>query len=643
MPTGVNNLLVWENNQDTPLNSSNLSKFLDVKSESKFMHYSDEEASYEIWADEVIDGPWPTLNDIIPFVNKYVYNKSDNTVRLGHKSDDDPPIYSWISQVSPYKKIIKISPFTKIGLYYFNTLGEVEYETFDSLNDAQILSIESLLLQSDFSANTNYFIYLYHHNAYSDNAYYKILSKYDSENNTNNWQLGDVDNSSPTGRRVIAYRKIGGFKTDSSGYIIEDSVWDISNYSLENVANTYKIMTESGDIRQFKATDVPIDNISFGSSNVEGALTEIKQSITALNNDVYNSDNRFGVELKFSPLKQLGSSFVSLNANEISLKITAGYIDVIGTRVKIDNDIYLASTSIQTKINDGSFGTGRVLGQISNNTLHEELWRCFIDTQGRIIFRSDDQQRATYISQFKGWYDNSGSRCIGKFRVRYSTSFYIEKMSVTATYDEKLPPNSILIFHGTMCPDGLLPADGMWHDINGKDNTLYSIMPEISPESNWQSGSWYEDTPNLWNRTIKMVSEQTLPIDMPKFDSTTSTGSSSDCGSFNDLSEYQHNHEYSHIHTPGTISIISSGGHIHSPGNITFQGTPTDIINVIQSPTGTSVTTQVHEHMITITTSGEHTHSTDKFSGETGVPTNITTNNYSSWPPYKEILFCIKK
>lgn len=654
MPEGAAGLLIWENNQDTPLSSSNLSKSLDVRSESKFMHYSDESESYEQWADVIEEfQSWPVGADIDDYVGLIVYNPVDKRARMGVRSDDNPPVWSWDDQISPYKKVLKILPFTKIGMQYTNVdSGEIEYENFDSGSNGQVFSVESILIDNDLVSNTTYSVYLYHHNSFGDYAYFRIVSEYHDQNNTGSWKQGVADESSPTGTKVISYRKVGGFRTDSSGYIDSDSVWDISTYHAELVADTYKIMDSSG-IRNFRAEDIPIESSAFAATQVEGALSETRVLVDSIYEDTYNSNSRFGVELKFSPVKKQGGNIVLLSANEISLKITQGYIDVVGTRVKIDNDIYLASTTVPIRINGGDYEISptRVLGQVNsqNSNIFEGLWRCFINAQGYISFKRNDYERPVYRPDLKGWYDSDGARCIGKFKVSFSVNhFFVQKLSVTETFDENIPTNSVIIYHGTMCPDGLIPADGKWHDTTGADISAYSVMPEVDATSNWQSGSWYEDTPNMWDRTVKMIPEQpSLPYDIPEFEvdwtANTVQGSSEDTGDSNDLSESEHSHVFIHQHNPGTLSIVPSGDHTHDQSDFAFIGDATSLVNVQDVQGGVEVAARDHEHVILITTSGAHGHASDKFDGSTDDPSPTSTSPYSSWPPYKEFIFCIKK
>lgn len=661
MPSGVKSILIWEDNPDTPLNASNLSKTIDLHSESKFIYYTEELSDYEIWSDIVEEmAPWYTGDDIESYVGKTVYNPLDNLAKIGTKSDTTPPVYGWTDIVSPYKKLLRAQPYTRIGNRYINLFSsETEYSTFDFGSDIQVFSIESLLHGNDFIANTTYYIYLYHYTTFGDYAHIKIVSEYNDTNNIDNWKEGPSDPSSPTGKRVVSYRKIGGFKTDINKSIIGGSLWDISTKRTELVSESYKIL-ESGNIRDFQATDIPIADQSsiYSATNVETALQESKILLDSVRDDTYFSDDRFGIELKFSPIKKVGANLVVLSTNEISLKITEGYIDVLGTRVKLTEDVYLASTDIKIKINDGAYGgpTGtapdnvvRALGLEDSikSKIYDGLWRCFINTQGLISFKEETKERAKYRPDLKGWYNIDGARCIGKFSVNFSVNhFFIQKMSITGTYDEKVPANTIYIFHGTMCPDGLIPCDGRWHDVNNYDADSYTIMPEITPISKWQSGSWYEEAPKMWDRTIKMISNQSLPFNTPEFEVVLNTvnGSSEDCGGFNLSTTADHVHEYSHTHQPGSFSIIASGEHLHSQTELVWSG-DVEGFSLVQDVAsgGIQVASRDHYHTLSIITSGGHSHTSDKFVGITSSSEPDSTDSKSSWPPYKEILFCIRK
>jgi len=662
MPNGAWGKVMWENNQDTPINFSNLSRSIDIISESKFMYYEDSDTSYELWADVVINEAWPSSEN---FVGKYVYNKFDNQVKYGLKSDDPTPIYSWEDKISPYKKIILIKPNGKFGLSYFNIIeNKLNYKNFDLGTEDQVISIESLLLDEDFKQNKNYYIYLYHYSTYGDNIALKIIEK-DDDIEDANWKDGGEDLASPTGKRVIAIRKIGGFKTDQNKQIIPLSVWDISSRYEEIIAEKYRIINSSTEeIKDLTAIDIELDAASnnYASNNIDGALIESKLILDLLRDDVYTTSERFGVDLKFSPVKKSGSILypIEQSQNEVSLVITQGYIDVLGTRVKIDEDIYLGdninNTNISISINGYEPITAISLGQehVVNNhsyNLDEGLWRCFINSSGNISFIENNVGKAEYSPELRGWYNTNGERCIAKFKVGYNVNhFYIHKMSVTGTYDMNIPINTMIIYHGTMCPDGMIPADGRWHDVNGKDENSYAIMPDITPLSAWQSGRWYEDTPNLWDRTTKMISETSLPYDIPEFEIDINTnivsGSSYDTGDQNLITSKEHTHEYIHQHDTGNISIIStSGAHSHNQTDFIWQWIPgTGQEQIVQdTTTGIHVADAGHKHILFTSASGAHGHGSSDFNGKTGDSDPISTSKSSTWAPYKEILYCIKK
>jgi hypothetical protein len=229
--------------------------------------------------------------------------------------------------------------------------------------------------------------------------------------------------------------------------------------------------------------------------------------------------------------------------------------------------------------------------------------------------------------------------------------YYIEKLSVTQTFDQRVPTNTIFIFHGTMCPDGLFPCDGKWRDMNGRDTNAYTIMPEVNnlPGNTWQTGSYYEESPNLWDRTIKQISETTLPYQVDAFSvdrqAVTTTGGSADTGDANDISAVQHRHQYIHTHESGDLEVANSQGlHTHTDQNITRNIKQVlETIEVSETPgSGLRAARNDHRHNYTIT-GGQHGHASSTVTGNTGDP-DITNTDYSnSWPPYKEIIFCIKK
>jgi hypothetical protein len=91
------------------------------------------------------------------------------------------------------------------------------------------------------------------------------------------------------------------------------------------------------------------------------------------------------------------------------------------------------------------------------------------------------------------------------------------------------------------------------------------------------------------------------------------------------------------------MAIITSGEHTHPSGSFSFQST-TNWVLVQDVPSGgVEVSSRTHAHIVNITASGGHAHTSDKFAGITANASPSDTNSTSTWPPYKEILFCIKK
>jgi hypothetical protein len=677
-------LIMWENTADTPLDSSHLSKTIDFQTDSKFINYVDDLADYSLWADAILNTPWPTpwpTSDAS--VNVVTYNTIDNTARIGQKSGNT---YTWISTASPYQKLLKINAKSKFSLVYTSaSTGNLVYTNFDIGQNPVVVSAESLIIGTDFFQSTNYEIFLYWLNSYGNYAHFKIVRTTDDTTNTNYWKQGGtsttdtgVDITSPSGYKLIAMRLVGGFRTtaDAIPKIDPTSVWDVSTFHTEVASETYKVFdTTQSKTRILQASDIPITDSAgiYNSTDSEGALQEAKQKINQLNQDLYNNQDRFGVELKFSLLKYIPNGLPLLQptlTNELSIKITAGFINVVETRVTIDSnpnnsdpnpnihDIYLATPNFPLWINNNTTAitTGVVLGTrdvTGNSRLYPDVWRVYVSQNGQIHLK-DSTTVPKYSSTYHGWYDMlTASRCIGKFKVTNNGGYYIEKMSVTNTYDENIPPNVVIIVHGTMCPDGMLPCDGLWHDINGYNVNSYPGMPLLSSISDpyWQAGSWWEEAPNMWGRTVKMIGQAngippTLPISTNMFAYDTLTGivtagGSAETGasSGSDI----HVHTYSHTHTGGSLTTSDPGTHTHSANDVHQQVPDTGDIFQVASSTGIFVAGSLHTHPYETVTGGGHSHIFSSSSGYTDPPTPLMTDSTSSWAPYKEFLFCIKK
>jgi len=641
--------LIWENNSDTPLNAYNLSKTIDVQSESKFLHFTNEQSDYETWADLVIFSPAEFTDfENANYLGQVIYNYDTHECRIIVKNPDNS--YSSVEYKNPYLRLLKLKSKTKVTMSFLKN-GDYYYNSFDFGSEDKIFSAENLMTPlpdpGNFKEDTIYHVYLYYHVSYGDYAQIKIM-----ESTETAWLTTPADPASPSGYKLISYRKLGGFKTDSDGFIIENSVWDIYIFQNEIVVETLK-KSDNDEIRLFDATDLPIRDISenLQSDNVEDALEEIKIKVDQLENDLY-TNNRFGFSLKFSPLKKSGSNLISCVTNDLTLKITAGYIDVYGYRVKLEEDIYLAST-IGLLVNNLPARIPAALtylGPEANNVIYDNstggegtIWRIYVDIIGNLYIKEHAISKPKYYNEgkLKGWYDVStgaGMRCIGKFKVRRGAVTYIEKMSVIDTFELEAVTNSIWAFHSNIAPDGLVACDGLWHDINGYDQNTYNAMPELSQ---WQAGSWYEETPNLWERMLKMPAQNEFFGNPFTLDSGRHViaGGSAEAGEIGGSST--HTHIIDHDHNVGNLHISASGEHTHT---VQFPGTVSEVLWVTpnQAGIGSQVTTETHDHTMVII-GGEHVHAADDFVGNVEQLSAYPSGATNSWPAYKEILYCIKK
>lgn len=658
MPEKVEAQVIWEDNPDTPIDASGLSSSFDYQSQSKFIYYTDAPEDYIDWADFIRTGlTWPVEGDPDwndDYVGATVYNTDTQEARTAYYGAGN--LVEWEDLASPYKKILKILSGTKITASYIKeATDELQYESFQ-FNEDQIFSVDDLLEDDDFDSDSFYSIYLYHRYMYGDIAHIKIInSVYDIATGDGSWKRMGVNAVSPSGYNVISYRKIGGFQTDTNGHIIEETVWDLSTYRTELTVEKLKIDT-SGIVEEIEAKHIPIQSVSgdvqFNAGDVQAALVENRSVLNTLSSSFYtNRRGSFNLRFAFGRKATPQSSLVPLSANQISLVISAGYIDVAGSEVVFENDVYLANDEVEINVNDGDWYDDITLGaQLVNSSGHDKkiyagIWRVFIDEVGRILVKEQGEDAPVWIKDRAGWYDPvNGSRCIGKFRVSNAGAvYYIDKMSVTETLDFDPPVGTLFHFHGTLCPDGLLPCDGKWHDVTGIDQDAYTLanLPDISL---W-GDSWYEETPDLMNegRTLRSGIQHPVNNSGGQFDISTGQGGSIDVGAENGSEE--HFHLFEHNHGKGTLAIIASGEHQHS-GDIQVAAAGVDQqVQVDPVVSGTAVTTGGHIHAITTSLSGEHLHSNDEFQGSTSTITgqSAQTDANSSWPPYKEVLICIKK
>ncbi len=664
---------IWENNSDTPIDLSNLSKTIDVQSDSKFIYLTNSTVDMAKWADYIINSAtWPAgdpkyLNKVVYNAYSAVGNPYSQIARKGtvsystNQAGQQIEVYDWTANnvvLSPYNRLLSIRAKTKISMTYTDIFkNKMMYISFDVGPEDLVFSYDDVLIDSaGLDIGTEYEIYAYHTKLTPNTCLIKILRKNQTDSS---WKTVIDDPTSPTGKRVIAYRLLGGFKTDASRQIIEDSIWDLATMKTEIISQKYKIYKEGVGISTLGALDVPIldaNKLFPNENNVEGALSDVKGLLENLRKDVY-VDNRFGVRLLYSQYKKLSGQLAPCLPGELTLKITAGSIDVYGTRVKIPSDIFLATNTILVGVSQSPPQTGVTLGPDNSPTdftLRNKVfvnpdgsslvWRVFLTQSGQIYLKnpSDKGGMPTWSSNLGGWYDldpNGAGRCIGKFQASLSGSYYIDKMSVTETYDQNMPTNTIISYHGLIAPDGLLPCDGKWHDINGIDPNSYDIMPTLDK---WVDGRWYEETPNMLDRTLKMSANPYISNTGGPFFSGTNSGGSKDAGLFNSITSKYHSHTLEHDHGAGTIRISDSGQ--HATHTVEFSGTAFPEFQAVQSTAGSHAAAFNHTHNLLVS-GGKHTHPSDSFVGRTELITGTaaTSSQASSWAPYKEILFCIKK
>jgi hypothetical protein len=642
--------LMWENNPQTPINASNLSEMIDFSSEGKFILKADENNldTYEQWADMTLS-VWPDIQadgfDASPYLNKLIYNTADKTARSLLPNVGQTP-YVWQYLPSPYNKILHIKARTRISSSYLDINNERQITSFDFGEEDQIFTIDELLDGDDFATEEKYLIYLYVKHSYNDTARVKILRA--SDESLDYWKNDYEVESSPTGNNLISYRKIGGFKTDSNGYVVEDSIWDLYSYKEEIIANTIKVW-ENGESRPLSAADFTVidDQNLFSSAgtelSVEEALFQTRALVNNLNDRLY-TNRRVGLNLQFSHVLLDNGVLESAPVDAVTLRLTPGFIDVLGTQVSKSNTTYFADPSVGFRINEGEdlVYNARLISEDdgSGDVLYPGVWRVFIDFNGVLTLRHEisENSNPVWISSYYGWFDLTGKRCIGKFRVKADSGNYIEKYSVTDTFDINAPTNSIHHHFGTLCPDGLIPCDGKWHDVTGRDVDVYEFE-ELPAVSSW-GNSWYEEAPNWMNRAVRGFDIYNSVITGGPYNPLTNEGGADDYSIMG--GSETHTHDFPHGHRPGTLNVVPSGVH---PGEhqVDFNGGVAYVeVNTVNG--GQRVATADHEHNMTIT-GGLHTHSSDNFEGRSEVLSGgeEETQASSSWSPYRGAIICIKK
>lgn len=648
---------MWENNPDTPINANNLSESIDFQSQGKFIEFTSETADYTEWAERTWTGDWPTIQTwnitTDDYLNKIIYNLTDNTVRrpiLNIDGDTGTTIQEWEYLNTPYNKILKIKARTRISTYYTDITQGDQTINFDFGDADQIFTIDDILTQGeqDLEADTRYFVYLYVQYSYEDKAYVKIIKESDVDSDF--WKEGNTSTLSPTGNNVISYRKLGGFKTSSTGEIDQESLWDLFTYREEIIADKIKVW-EDGESRPLSASDFSVideQNLFSSASNVltvDEALFQTRALVNNLNDRFY-TNRKFGFNLQFSHLIKDETTLVPASVNAVTMRIMPGFLDILGTQVVRDEVFWFADSSSGFKINDGTeLIYDAVLiseDDLSGHVLYPGVWTVYIDFNGQFVLRHElaENGRPRWVPNYFGWFDTTGKRAIGKFKVKNDNGNYIETHSVTDTYEENTPTNSIHTHYGTLCPDGLLPCDGKWHDQHGIDTDAYDF-DELPLTVNW-GDSWYVETPNYIHTAIRGADPVFDMITSGPYNRITNTGGVDDNTMLG--GEDEHSHPFPHNHEAGNLNVLPSGVH---PGEhqVDFNGSTEYVeVDTVGAGTGQKVSVFDHEHNMTIT-GGDHSHSKENFSGttETLDGADSETQETSSWPPYREALICIKK
>lgn len=679
MYNNVSSIKIWENNKDTPLSASNLSKLIDFQANSKFISLTNDVNDIKKWSDYFITGVFPTTIQS-DYINNLIYNIDTSVVKkaifdlAANNAQWYPSRGS--DDFSIVNRVLKISRGIQVSMNYVDkTSQERVYLNFDLGDENQMLSFDDILSIDDeisnFIPNTTYSIILLHRFSYGDNAYLKILRQNDESRDF--WRNQSENGSSPTGFDHITHRKLGGFRTNDDGEIVESSIWDLFTYKKETSVDELKVY-ENGFVRQLNASDIAVRNQFnlFNASNIEGSLEETRYLVNGMRDQFY-TNRRFGVNLRYTPfLRDASGGMTPLGVNAISIVISPGIIDVFSSQKQIDDNIFLNEVGVGLRINDNSntgVGDRPHDGSYVFNTNSEDqvtlgngvgqlkpgVWRVLLDSSsqildGNILLLHDNAEKPKLDHYTHAWFDNSMNRCIGKFKVRESSEsgvFYIEKMSVVDTYDQRQAPNTLHLLHSTVVPDGLLLCDGRWHDVNGLDDNSYTYQQLVDQKSGDWGDSWYEETPNLQDKFLKMPPSEYLFMNqaenfiLPTGEEGLASGGSRDCGREGGTSV--HSHSFPHSHDAGNLNIYSSGSHPQKH-DITFVG-GTDSVNVETIPVGgTSVSVSNHTHN-TMVDGGEHSHPTESINGEVGRIEGSSANTSSEdvLPPYKEVLICIKK
>jgi hypothetical protein len=649
--------LMWENNSQTPISANNLSETIDYKADQPFISFTNTNEDYKKIADVVISyesWPDPTIYDET-FLNKRFYNTVDGKCKqlIAKKLVNSDEVYDFTDIPSFFKKLLSIKQNILISTGYTNFFTKkYVFACYNTGLTPQLLTIDDILTQQavpDFEPDKRYCIYLYVRYSYIDSARFKIISE--SEENSSFWKQTGVVAQSPTNNDIIAYRKVGGFETDSNGYIISESIWDLYTRRDVVVASKIKIIKDekikSLSAQDFTVTDVQklFDTSKVSELSVEDAIFNTKSQINTLSKRFY-SNRRIGAQLQFSHLYiNTQGRLDRLDPSNLTIRLTPGVIDLPGIQVDIPDYVYLADPRIGIKINSGTQlqYTPRLIQNDdgTGSAIYEGVWRVYIDFMGTITIRHETAEDgvARYSKQYFGWYDTTGKRCIGKFRVKSSnTGMYIEKFSVVNTFDEPAPIDSIHTLYSTLVPDGLVLCDGFWHDVTGVDLNIYRF-DEIPPIAEW-GDSWYEETPDYVGKFIRGADPTFAEINGGPFIWINNVGNTDDY----QLSggDINHSHPMTHDHGTGSLNIVTSGAH---PGghNLQYNGTAdkTSSVTTVPDGAGTKVGNYDHQHNITLM-GGDHIHSTSSFSGRTEV-VSIETETASSFPPFRDALICIRK
>lgn len=343
---------IWENNPDSPITSANLSKAIDYVAS-----YSDFDDGYNGHGSLLIRDPLDPFRLIL---------KRGTIISIVNEAQDPPGSGNYVVPINEQYRVFDLG------------LEDIWLTVEDRDDD---LSVPT----GQWGENREWFVYICDKD---DNSLTKsgpgdygggaqiLISR------SRNFPTGTVPGRPTNSYSIGDTRKIGGFKTNSSGQIITESVWDISGKAQVVKAKEYYVIDENSD---------DVEDAYGRHLYRKIRLTDLDSSLGS--NNIFNSDVTIEGNFHVKPDSVSSDRFVvNVDSNYIATKGTLQFQNLGGTRNLFVLDTSSEVTTIVGNVylrSDPSSGNYFQTNKTNGNlTITGRLYSAGLTSSSNIIINS---------------------------------------------------------------------------------------------------------------------------------------------------------------------------------------------------------------------------------------------------------------